>query len=110
MARYHCRCRKCGTRKVLRQHPDHYRTQPKCPKESCGARNWRTDAWMNKRKTGLNGMGCNCNGYWFTHRRGSKYCWYRADGTMRVPGDEDFNDRDITDEEIAAAAAQMEIL
>ena len=62
---------------------------------------------MNNRKTGLNGMGCNCSGYWFMHRKGSMFCWYRKDGTMRVPGDEDFNDRDMTDDEIAAAAASM---
>lgn len=84
--------------------PEHYITQPKC---GCGARDYRIDKWMNQRKTGLNGMGCNCSGYWFMHRRGSKFCWYRASGETRIPGDEDFNDRHMSDEEIAAAAAQI---
>lgn len=107
MARYHCRCRQCETRKVLAKHPDEFTRLPKCPKESCGARDWRTDAWMNQRDTGLRGMGCACSGYHFPHRRGSKFCWYRQDGTQRMPGDADFNDRHMTDDEIAAAAAQL---
>src|SRR6185503_651664 len=101
MPRYHCRCRRCETRRVLAKHPDEYRRQPTC---ACGARDWRTDAWMNKRDTSARGMGCTCNGYHFTHRRGSRYCWYRADGTDRMPGDPDFADRDLSEAEIAALA------
>jgi hypothetical protein len=26
------------------------------------------------------------------HRIGSKYCWYRKDGTQRMEGDADFKD------------------
>jgi len=26
------------------------------------------------------------------HRKGSKYCWFRKDGTQRNPGDPDFHD------------------
>lgn len=107
MARFHCRCRQCDTRKVLAKHPDEFTRLPKCPKESCGARDWRTDAWMNGRDTSLRGMGCACSGYAFMHRKGSKFCWYRTDGTDRLPGDPDFNDRHMSDDEIAAAAAQM---
>jgi len=105
MSRVHCRCRQCETRKVLPTFPDRINTPPKCPK--CGARNWRHDAWMNKRDTSLRGMGCACGGYWFTHRKASNFCWYRIDGTQRVPGDADFFDRLMTDDEIAAAAAKL---
>lgn len=104
MARYHCRCRVCETSKVLPKHPEEYRREPQCP--HCFARSWRPDAWMNKRDTSLKGMGCACSGYHFTHRKGSKFCWYRKDGEQRMPGDADFNDRHMTDEEIAAIAAQ----
>lgn len=38
-------------------------------------------------------MGCNCTGYPFFHRKGSLFCWFRADGTDRYPGDPDFCDR-----------------
>lgn len=99
MSRCHVRCRKCGARRVLPRHPDEYLAKPaKC---GCGAVSWRPDKWMNNRKTGLYGMGCNCAGYWFMHRRGSLYCWNRADGTQRHLGDPDFHDRHYTDEELA---------
>jgi hypothetical protein len=39
------------------------------------------------------GMGCTCEGYSFIHRKSSKYCIYRVDGSKRLPGDIDFNDR-----------------
>jgi hypothetical protein len=44
---------------------------------------------------------CECAGYMWVqpmangnapHRRGSRFCYFRADGTMRVPGDVDFED------------------
>ncbi|AWM87347.1 hypothetical protein C4E04_11785 [Microvirga sp. 17 mud 1-3] len=104
MARYHCRCRKCEARRVLPRHPDDYLRPPRC---ACGAKSWRIDRWMNTRDTSMHGAGCNCSGYWFTHRRGSKFCWYRKDGTARVPGDPDFSDRELSADEIAAAAAQI---
>ncbi|MDR3386846.1 MULTISPECIES: hypothetical protein [Paraburkholderia] len=46
---------------------------------------------MNRRDTGK--TRCDCAGYWFPHRRGSLFCWNRADGTGRYPGDADFADR-----------------
>jgi hypothetical protein len=97
MSRFHTRCRKCETRRVLPRHPEKYERQPQC--RCCGARDFRVDAWMMKRDTRT--IACTCSGYWFWHRRGSKYCWHRADGTSRVPGDPDFADRNLTDEEIA---------
>lgn len=94
MSRYHVRCRKCDARRVLKTHPDHYKRIPQC---RCGAKSWRVDAWMNNRDT--KAMACNCNGYvelthrppW-PHRIGSPYCWYRKEGTQRMPGDPDFKD------------------
>lgn len=93
MGRCHVRCRKCEARRVFRKHPDHMNRHPTC---SCGAKSWRADGWMNRRRTSpyRGGMGCNCTGYWFPHRRGSLYCWYRPDGTDRLPGDPDFVSRD----------------
>ncbi|EJO56769.1 hypothetical protein BURMUCF2_1624 [Burkholderia multivorans CF2] len=47
-------------------------------------------------------MACTCAGYWFWHRRGSPYCWYRADGSTRSPGDSDFADRNPPTDVLAA--------
>ncbi|MGX7006188.1 hypothetical protein [Caballeronia sp. KNU42] len=46
---------------------------------------------MNQRDTRK--ARCFCAGYWFPHRQSSLFCWYRADGTDRFPGDPDFADR-----------------
>lgn len=97
MARYHVRCRRCEARKVLRRHPDQYEIQPKC---GCGHRSYRVDAWMMKRDT--RAMACTCAGYWFWHRQGSLFCWKRADGSDRFPGDADFRDRWMEEEGAAA--------
>ncbi|WP_232446720.1 hypothetical protein [Burkholderia ubonensis] len=48
---------------------------------------------MNRRNTTR--VRCDCAGYWFPHRRGSLYCWHRADGSNRYPGDADFADRNF---------------
>ena len=93
MARFHVRCRHCETRRVLTRHPDQYERLPQC--RVCGKRDFRVDKWMMKRNT--RAMACTCAGYWFWHRRGSLYCWHRADGSSRYPGDPDFRDRDMPD-------------
>lgn len=39
---------------------------------------------------------CLCDGYsypYFPHRRGSKFCHFRANGEQRQPGDPDFADQ-----------------
>jgi len=69
------RCRVCATRKVLNRHPDHYIRQPKC--HHCGARNWRP-VKRNRQRT------CNCNGYWFPHRAGSRCCEEHPEGLVNV--------------------------
>jgi hypothetical protein len=46
---------------------------------------------MNRRDTKR--TRCDCEGYWFPHRRGSLFCWYRPDHSARYPGDPDFADR-----------------
>lgn len=89
MSRCHVRCRHCATRRCLRRNPRHYARLPACT--VCGKRNYRVDRWMNRRDTGK--TRCDCAGYWFPHRRGSLFCWNRADGTGRYPGDPDFADR-----------------
>lgn len=56
---------------------------------------------MNRRDT--KAMSCDCAGYVhatgrvFPHRKGSKWCWYRANGTARVEGDPDFRDVRLSD-------------
>ena len=91
MSRVHCRCRTCRARVVLRRPPDQYRKAPQC--RVCGKRDYHADRWMNRRDT--RGMACTCAGYWFIHRRGSLFCWYRPDGSGRYPGDADFYHRDM---------------
>lgn len=104
MVRFHVRCRKCETRRVLPFHPDQYNSHDKAPKcRCCAERDYRLDAWMMRRN--VRAMTCVCAGYWFWHRRGSLYCWHRADGSTRTPGDPDFADRNLTDDEVAALIA-----
>src|SRR5580700_9747177 len=87
--RYSCRCQRkvCGARRTLKRHPDSYHRPPKC-----GIGALRIDKWMMKRDT--HAMGCTCPGYSWglkaMHRRGSKFCWYRSDGSDRLPEDVDF--------------------
>lgn len=69
-----CRCKNCGTRKSLNHKPDWYIRQPKCP--SCGLRAWRIDKYRIRREYA---PGCNCGGYHFPHREGSKFCHYNPD-------------------------------
>lgn len=95
MSRYHCRCRKCDARKVLRFKPEEYKVQPQC--NVCGVRDFRIDKWMNERDTKTN--ACFCGGYHFKHRRSSFYCWFRKDGTERMLGDPDFWDRNMSQED-----------
>ena len=96
-SRTHVRCRRCETRRVLPRHPDLYvRLMPVCTSPGCGSRDYRADKWMNQRNTsphGKSARGCNCPGWWFIHRKGSRFCWYRKTGELRMPGDEDFQDR-----------------
>lgn len=107
MARFHCRCRKCDARKVLKFRPDEYNIQPQC--RVCGARDFRIDKWMNSRDTSK--TVCTCEGYHFWHRMGSLYCWKRKDGSDRYVGDPDFWTRDMTQEEhdalVAAKAEEL---
>ncbi|AQQ21176.1 hypothetical protein A8D61_23345 [Burkholderia cenocepacia] len=89
MPRCHVRCTHCDARRCLRRHPDRYTRLPAC--RTCNRRKYRVDNWMNRRNTTR--MRCDCAGYWFPHRRGSLFCWHRADGSNRYPGDTDFADR-----------------
>jgi len=103
MSRFHVRCRTCDARQVLPRHPEAYLRPRAC--WSCGRKAgdtgarewnpWRVDQWMMRRDT--RGAGCTCAGYAWggvlsgaMHRRGSKRCWYRTDGSQRLPGDRDF--------------------
>ena len=71
--------RQCGARRTLRKHPSEYSAEryiPQCP--VCGARNWMVDT--NRIRTLRSGVQvCDCGGYHFQHRRGSRYCYYHPD-------------------------------
>lgn len=105
MARFHCRCRKCDARKVLLMAPDQYATQPQC--NVCSQRDFRIDAWMQKRNT--RATSCFCGGYPFQHRISSFYCWHRKDGSDRLPGDDDFWSPGMSLEEHSALVAARTI-
>lgn len=64
-----CRCNKCRGRKTLRKHPDLYerRHHVKC---SCGGE-FKVDTYRMSKE---NKNPCKCDGYWFPHRKGSKWC------------------------------------
>lgn len=65
-----CRCTKCQTRKTLHKPFRYYVRPPKCPK--CGNKKWYLYRWMLRRGRE---QKCNCTGYHFPHRKGSKWCW-----------------------------------
>lgn len=73
--------------------PDWYRRRPRC--RVCGKFDTlRLDKWMNERDN--RALKCECDGYLtphFPHRRGSKYCHFRKDGTRREFGDPDWADQ-----------------
>lgn len=98
MARYHVRCSrdKCRARDVFAKHPDDYRTPRKCA--CCGGTKFCIIKDIIKHSGHID---CTCGGYrwggnWTAnpppHRRGSRFCWFRRNGTQRMPGDADFDD------------------
>lgn len=62
-----CSKAKCKARRVLPKHPDDYVRLPKC--KGCGGKKYLV-VKRNKQLT------CHCDGYWFPHRDGSKWCKY----------------------------------
>lgn len=65
------RCWRCDLRRTLSKRLDDYVRTPKCKR--CGTRSLYlckdrlAKNWGRKHK-------CNCGGYWFPHRKGSKWC------------------------------------
>lgn len=91
-SRTHCRCRRCGARQVKKMPLEWYKFPPRC--RQCGRRELREDKWMNERDT--RATKCTCDGYSvppFPHRRGSRFCHFRADGSRREMGDPDWQDQ-----------------
>lgn len=110
MRRWNVRCsrEKCKLRYVFPKHPDDYRRPRKCAK--CGGTKFRVIPNM-ARDRGKYEL-CTCAGYQWgdnytgnrpPHRRGSRFCYYRADGSMRMPGDDDFEDPNYEPETADAA-------
>lgn len=75
--------------------PSLYVRPPRC--RACLRRGTlRPDRWMNNRwKFQSN---CTCSGYWFIHRKGSRFCHFRANGEERQLTDPDFRDRSVMNE------------
>lgn len=72
MSRFPYRCRDCRTRRTLRKRKERYMREPSC---ACGG-DLILDVYR-KRKEHARVM-CLCDGYWFPHRRGSKWCRHYA--------------------------------
>ena len=79
---WRCSKEKCKARYCGPTHPDDYKRGWKC--KACGGTQFRIIKDMRK-ETGR--IDCTCNGFmqWAgPHRRGSRGCWYNADGTTRL--------------------------
>ena len=70
------RCVKCGARRTLPKLWSRYQRPPAC--RMCGyyrlypCKDRLASRWGRKHK-------CDCGGYWFFHRKGSKYCHHNKD-------------------------------
>lgn len=64
------RCVKCEHRKTLRRLWSLYVRPPRC--ESCG--HYRLYPCRDRLASRNRKRNCHCSGYWFIHRRGSKWC------------------------------------
>lgn len=69
MKKFPCRCYKCFSRKTFIYHPDSYRRVKRCKR--CGGF-YRVD-WYRKQKEHKRTKYLCC-GYYFPHRRGSRWC------------------------------------
>lgn len=101
------RCRDCGQRRTLRKKLEKYdyRRQPRCYNPECRrARKGKggvlvLDRWMKFTERGKRRMDvCNCGGYLFFHRKGSKHC--RHSKVYNRVGD--FGERSQREQEEAA--------
>lgn len=77
---YLCRCsnERCKRRRALARPPCDYVRPPRCA--GCGGRKYRVDKWQESSNAAL---VCRCSGYWFAHRRGSKWCLF-ADSKLTL--------------------------
>ena len=62
------RCTRCEARYTFSRAPELFVRPKRC---ACGNTKFYVDKWMLRRGTE---QRCNCDGYWFPHRRKSKYC------------------------------------
>lgn len=93
MSRFHIRCSKeaCRARQMVRVEPLNFKCRKcghgKFRKVNGGDRGKQTQCMCAGYKwEGRNGRNHNAR-----HRMGSKACWFRPDGTQRMPGDADYN-------------------
>lgn len=64
------RCTKCEARHTFSRKWDTFDREKHC--RVCGHRRFFVDQWMRRRGRQ---QKCNCGGYWFPHRKRSKYCY-----------------------------------
>ena len=69
MSSYKCRCNKCGKRRTLANHPDHYTNHLYCPE--CKAKDsFRVDEYRQSKRESKR-YTCHCGGVPYPHRKGS---------------------------------------
>lgn len=66
---YRCSRRACRQRVTLRKPIEQYIRPRLCP--ACRHDSLRLDRWKLRDHRAAR---CHCDGYWFPHRRGSKWC------------------------------------
>lgn len=65
-----CRCGRCQARHTFSRHPDYFVRPKRC--RVCGHTHFYRDKWMHRRGRQ---QKCECGGYHFPHRKGSKFCY-----------------------------------
>ena len=64
------RCTRCEARHTFSRKWNTFERVKIC--RNCGHRRFFVDKWMLRRGRQ---QKCNCGGYWFPHRKGSKFCY-----------------------------------
>ena len=78
-ASFPCRCQHCRARRTLSMPPQHYVRPLRC---ACGSRDWSIDAY--RKRSEHRRSNCDCSGYTFLHRRGSRWCEHSTNPTMQA--------------------------
>ena len=85
-SRWHCRCKTCNARFVLKKHPEDYKRKRKC--EWCNGE-LKIDYYRQAKGANEGRKTCYCDGYYFPHRKSSKWCCHYKG----ILTDDDFRER-----------------